>query len=157
MVDNTTVINPSAAAAAMVQIEYGNKATDWSPSIASTQNQLDANAGAISSLTSRVSGAEGNITSQSSSITNLNNSLTTTNNNVTAAQNTANAKGKVLYGTTAPATADQLAQNLWIDTTNGANTPKRWNGTAWAVVTDKVASDALAAANTANSLSLIHI
>ncbi|OYW66676.1 MAG: hypothetical protein B7Z24_08065, partial [Pseudomonadales bacterium 32-42-5] len=34
-----------------------------------------------------------------------------------------------------------------------ANTPKRWNGSAWVVVTDKVATDALAAANAASSLA----
>lgn len=52
----------------------------------------------------------------------------------------------------APAAADRLAQNLWIDITNGANTPKRWNGSAWVAVTDKVATDAASAA--ANALSV---
>ena len=103
-----------------------------------------ADSSAVTSLDSRVTNAENNLNSQSSNLTSLNNTLTTTTN-------TANAKGKVLYGTTAPATADQLAQNLWIDTTNGANTPKRWNGSSWVTVTDKVASDALAAATTANT------
>ncbi|WP_417284160.1 phage tail tip fiber protein [Comamonas sp.] len=63
-----------------------------------------------------------------------------------AAADAAGAKGKVLYQSATPAAADQLAQNLWIDTTGGANTPKRWNGETWAVVTDKVAIDAAAAA-----------
>jgi DNA polymerase IIIc chi subunit len=118
-----------------------------------------ADASAVNSLTTRVTAAEGTISSQGSSITGLNNSLTTTNTNVTAAQNAANAantlaggKGKVLVQTATPATADQLAQNLWIDITGGANTPKRWTGSAWAAVTDKVATDAAAAA--ANALSV---
>ncbi|WP_238543141.1 DUF1983 domain-containing protein [Pseudomonas sp. GM78] len=118
-----------------------------------------ADASAVNSLTSRVEAAEGTISSQGSSITGLNNSLTTTNTNVTAAQNAANAantlaggKGKVLVQTAAPAVADQLAQNLWIDITGGANTPKRWTGSTWAAVTDKVATDAAAAA--ANALSV---
>ncbi|WP_155496327.1 phage tail tip fiber protein, partial [Comamonas testosteroni] len=68
-----------------------------------------------------------------------------------AASDAAGSKGKVLYGTSAPAVADRLAQNLWIDTTGGANTPKRWNGSAWAAVTDKAATDAAAAAATAQS------
>ncbi|OAD82110.1 hypothetical protein ATN89_21695 [Comamonas thiooxydans] len=68
-----------------------------------------------------------------------------------AASDAAGSKGKVLYGTSAPAVADRLAQNLWIDTTGGANTPKRWNGAAWAAVTDKAATDAAAAAATAQS------
>ncbi|WP_159913013.1 phage tail protein [Pantoea sp. 18069] len=63
-----------------------------------------------------------------------------------AASDAAGAKGKVLYQNAAPAAADRLPQNLWIDTTGGANTPKRWNGTAWVAVTDKVATDAVAAA-----------
>jgi uncharacterized coiled-coil protein SlyX len=118
-----------------------------------------ADASAVNSLDSRVTAAEGTISSQGSSITGLNNSLTTTNGNVTAAQNAANAantlaggKGKVIVQTAAPATADQLAQNLWIDITGGANTPKRWTGSAWAAVTDKVATDAATAA--ANALSV---
>ena len=116
-----------------------------------------ADASAVSSLTTRVEAAEGKITSQGESITSLNNSLTITNTNVTAAQNAANAantlaggKGKVIVQPGAPAVADQLAQNLWIDTTANANTPKRWTGSAWAAVTDKVATDAAAAA--ANAL-----
>ena len=63
-----------------------------------------------------------------------------------AASDAAGAKGKVLYQSAAPAVADRLSQNLWIDTAGGANTPKRWNGSAWVAVTDKVATDAAAAA-----------
>jgi len=117
-----------------------------------------ADSSAVISLTSRVTSAEDTITSQGAAITGLNNSLTTTNGNVTAAQNAANAantlaggKGKVIVQTAAPAAADQLAQNLWIDITGGANTPKRWSGSAWAAVTDKVATDAAAAAAVALS------
>ncbi|WP_154947963.1 DUF1983 domain-containing protein, partial [Pseudomonas fluorescens] len=119
-----------------------------------------ADASAVNSLTTRVTAAEGTISSQGTSITGLNNSLTTTNTNVTAAQTAANAantlaggKGKVLVQTGAPAAADQLAQNLWIDITGGANTPKRWTGSAWSAVTDKVATDAAAAAASALSVA----
>lgn len=35
---------------------------------------------------------------------------------------------------------------MWIDTTNGKNTPKKWNGSAWVAVTDKAATDAADAA-----------
>ena len=135
-----------------------NKAqTDASNAL--TQVATKADASAVTSLTNRVTAAEGKITSQGESITQLNNSLTVTNQNVTAAQNAANAantlaggKGEVIYGST-PTVAQRLPQNLWIDTTGGANTPKRWNGTAWVVVTDKVATDAAAAA--ANALSQV--
>ncbi len=68
-----------------------------------------------------------------------------------AANNLADGKGKVIIQTASPSVDDQLSQNLWIDTTGGANTPKRWNGSAWVVVTDKVASDAAIAAGNAQN------
>ncbi|MCJ7930334.1 DUF1983 domain-containing protein, partial [Aeromonas sp. LsrichE-8G] len=58
----------------------------------------------------------------------------------------ANGKGKVIIQPVAPGASDQLAQNLWIDTSNGINTPKRWGGSGWIAVTDKAAIDAAQAA-----------
>ena len=72
----------------------------------------------------------------------------------TAATNAATLagnKGEVIYQWQTPAAARQLPQNLWIDTTGGKNTPKRWDGSAWVVVTDKAATDAQTAANAAQS------
>ncbi|WP_396232690.1 host specificity protein J [Acinetobacter baumannii] len=66
-----------------------------------------------------------------------------------AAAIAAGNKGEVIFGSSAPATDKRLSQNLWIDTTDGANTPKRWSGSAWVVVTDKAATDAATAANAA--------
>lgn len=63
-----------------------------------------------------------------------------------AAAGVANGKADVLIQSTAPATSMRKASTLWIDTTNGANTPKRWNGSAWVAVTDKAATDAANAA-----------
>ena len=60
-------------------------------------------------------------------------------------------KGEVIFGATAPTADKRLAQNLWIDTTGGANTPKRWSGSAWVAVTDKAATDAAAAATAAQT------
>ena len=65
------------------------------------------------------------------------------------AQGAAEAKGEVIFSSTAPVAAKQLKQNLWIDTTGGANTPKRWDGSAWVEVTDKAAKDAASAAGAA--------
>ena len=140
----------------------GTRVTSLENSVnhATTGLSTKASSAALTTLDNKVTAIDGRVTSNSSSITSLNNSLTTTNTNVTAAQTAAtNAmtaagqKGKVIFGTTVPVAADQLSQNLWIDTTGNANTPKRWNGTAWVVVTDKVATDALAAANAASSLA----
>lgn len=115
-----------------------------------------ASADALSTLTTRVTSIEGENTTQSNNIISLSNSLSTTNSNVATAQQAAtdamaaaNAKGKVIFGNTAPIAAERLPQNLWIDTTSGTNTPKRWDGSAWIIVTDKAATDALAAANSA--------
>ncbi len=92
----------------------------------------------------------------SSATTALKSDMEGTGGSVKAAQDAADAaaalaggKGKVIVQSAAPDVADRLAQNLWIDTSGGANTPKRWNGSAWVAVTDKVATDAAAAATTA--------
>lgn len=131
--------------------------TDISKVNAGLLTKVDSQA--FSQLSSDVTELDDKYTTQASLVTDLRGSLDTTNVNVgnatTAAQNAltaAGSKGKVIFGTSAPATADRLSQNLWIDTTGGANTPKRWNGSAWVVVTDKVATDALAAANAATIL-----
>ncbi|WP_309296018.1 phage tail protein [Pseudomonas juntendi] len=126
--------------------------------IAVGRRSIAASAEAVSSLSSAVSDADGKLTSQGQSIVSLQNGLTTTNGNVTTAQQAAQAaataagaKGEVIYGSTAPAADKRLAQNLWIDTTGNANTPKRWSGSAWVTVSDKVATDAAAAAASALS------
>lgn len=136
----------------------GSSLTTLSGRVSSVEGASTTNATAISGLSTRMTSAEGALTSQSGSITSLSNSLSVTNGNVTAAQTAANnaatlagSKGKVLVQSTAPAAADRLAQNLWIDTTGGANTPKRWSGTTWVAVTDKVATDAAAAAAAAQA------
>lgn len=79
---------------------------------------------------------------------------TTANNAQTAATTAATLagnKGEVIYQWQTPAAARQLPQNLWIDTTGGKNTPKRWDGSAWVIVTDKAATDAQTAANSAQA------
>jgi hypothetical protein len=68
-----------------------------------------------------------------------------------AAAGVANGKADVLIQSTAPATSMRKASTLWIDTTGGSNTPKRWNGSAWVAVTDKAATDAANAAVKANT------
>lgn len=108
---------------------------------------------AVQSLTTRVTATEGRLDSQASSITQLGTSVTNADAKAVAAQqaaaaaaDAAGAKGEVIFGSTAPPAAKRLAQNLWIDTAGNANTPKRWNGSAWVAVTDKAASDAASAA-----------
>lgn len=117
------------------------------------EEQIASTASGLSSLTTRTGIIEGTQNAQATLIGQVQSGLAQTNGNVTAAQqaaqaaaDAAGAKGKVIYGTALPAATDRLPQNLWIDSTGNANTPKRWNGTAWAAVSDKVATDAAAAA-----------
>ena len=138
------------------QFERGTIPTGWRDNNSVTDAAQSATAAAVDSLTATVSQQAGALSSVSGRTTSLENSLTTTNGNVDKAQQVAQAssdlagsKGKVLVQAAAPAAADRQAQNLWIDTTGNANTPKRWNGTGWAAVTDKVATDAAAAAQSA--------
>lgn len=67
-----------------------------------------------------------------------------------AAAAIANSKADVLIQSTTPPAAMRKDTTLWIDTTGGNNTPKRWRATptpgAWVEVTDKAAKDAAAAA-----------
>lgn len=67
-----------------------------------------------------------------------------------AAAGVANGKADVLIQSTTPDTSMRKPTTLWIDTTGGANTPKRWNGSTWVAVTDKAATDAANAAVKAN-------
>ncbi|MCR4158844.1 phage tail protein [Kerstersia gyiorum] len=68
-----------------------------------------------------------------------------------AAAGIADGKAVVLYQTTTPAATYRNDKTLWIDITGNANTPKRWNGSAWAAVTDKAATDAASAAAAARA------
>ncbi|WP_320158165.1 phage tail protein [Acinetobacter baumannii] len=58
-----------------VKVEKGSKETGWSPAPEDIKAGIDANASALSSLSSRVTTTEGNIASQSSSITSLTNQI----------------------------------------------------------------------------------
>jgi len=75
----------------------------------------------------------------------------TAKSDAASAAGIAGGKADVLIQSTTPATAMRKATTLWIDTTSNLNTPKRWNGTTWAAVTDKAATDAASAAATAQS------
>lgn len=89
--------------------------------------------------------------SAAQSATDAANAAQKANTAAAAAAGVANGKADVLIQSTAPATSMRKASTLWIDTTNGANTPKRWSGSAWVAVTDKAATDAANAAVKANT------
>lgn len=84
--------------------------------------------------------------SAAQSATDAANAAQKANTAAAAAAGVANGKADVLIQSTAPDTSMRKPTTLWIDTTGGANTPKRWNGSTWMAVTDKAATDAANAA-----------
>lgn len=118
---------------------------------ASTAKTDAANAKATASNASSVATqAKATADSAAQSATDAANAAQKANTAAAAAAGVANGKADVLIQSTAPDTSMRKSTTLWIDTTNGANTPKRWNGSAWAAVTDKAATDAANAAVKAN-------
>lgn len=118
---------------------------------ASTAKTDAANAKATASNASSVATqAKATADSAAQSATDAANAAQKANTAAAAAAGVANGKADVLIQSTAPATSMRKATTLWIDTTNGSNTPKRWNGSTWSAVTDKAATDAANAAVKAN-------
>lgn len=118
---------------------------------ASTAKTDAANAKTTAANASSVAtSAKATADSAAQSATDAANAAQKANTAAAAAAGVANGKADVLIQSTAPATSMRKASTLWIDTTGGANTPKRWNGSAWVAVTDKAATDAANAAVKAN-------
>lgn len=114
---------------------------------ASTAKTDAANAKTTASNASSVATqAKATADSAAQSATDAANAAQKANTAAAAAAGVANGKADVLIQSTAPATSMRKPTTLWIDTTGGANTPKRWNGSAWVAVTDKAATDAANAA-----------
>ena len=118
---------------------------------AAIQQEQTARADADSALAQNISTVQASATAANSAASTAQTAADQAKADAAAAAGIANGKGKVIIQSSAPATADRLAQNLWIDTTGNANTPKRWNGSAWVAVTDKAATDAASAAAAAQA------
>lgn len=151
----------AAANAAQTAAESAKKTAGNAETLANTANasanaaksdaasaKTDAsNAKATASNASSVATqAKATADSAAQSATDAANAAQKANTAAAAAAGVANGKADVLIQSTAPATSMRKPTTLWIDTTGGANTPKRWNGSAWAAVTDKAATDAANAA-----------
>lgn len=118
---------------------------------ASTAKTDAANAKATAANASSVATqAKATADSAAQSATDAANAAQKANTAAAAAAGVANGKADVLIQSTAPDASMRKSSTLWIDTTGGANTPKRWNGSAWVAVTDKAATDAANAAVKAN-------
>ncbi|MFQ7381440.1 hypothetical protein [Bifidobacterium adolescentis] len=142
-----TLANTANASANSAKSDAASAKSD-----ASTAKTDAANAKATASNASSVATqAKATADSAAQSATDAANAAQKANTAAAAAAGVANGKADVLIQSTAPATSMRKASTLWIDTTNGANTPKRWNGSAWVAVTDKAATDAANAAVKANT------
>ena len=141
-----TLANTANASANAAKSDAASAKSD-----ASTAKTDAANAKATAANASSVATqAKATADSAAQSATDAANAAQKANTAAAAAAGVANGKADVLIQSTAPDTSMRKATTLWIDTTNGANTPKRWNGSAWVAVTDKAATDAANAAVKAN-------
>jgi hypothetical protein len=155
----------SAADAAQTAAESAKKTAGNAETLANTANasanaaksdaasaKTDASAAkaTASNASSVATQAKATADSAAQSATDAATAARKANTAAAAAAGVANGKADVLIQSTAPATSMRKASTLWIDTTGGANTPKRWNGSAWVAVTDKAATDAANAAVKAN-------
>lgn len=135
-----TLANTANASANAAKSDAASAKTDASDAKATASN--------ASSVATQ---AKATADSAAQSATDAANAAQKANTAAAAAAGVANGKADVLIQSTAPDTSMRKASTLWIDTTNGANTPKRWNGSAWVAVTDKAATDAANAAVKANT------
>ena len=124
-----------------------NASANAAKSDASTAKTDASNAKATASNASSVATqAKATADSAAQSATDAATAARKANTAAAAAAGVANGKADVLIQSTAPDTSMRKPTTLWIDTTGGANTPKRWNGSTWSAVTDKAATDAANAA-----------
>lgn len=124
-----------------------NASANAAKSDASTAKSDAANAKATASNASSVATqAKATADSAAQSATDAATAARKANTAAAAAAGVANGKADVLIQSTAPDASMRKPTTLWIDTTGGANTPNRWNGSAWVAVTDKAATDAANAA-----------
>ena len=142
-----TLANTANESAKSAKSDAASAKTDASTAKTDAANAKTTAANASSVATQAKATAD----SAAQSATDAANAAQKANTAAAAAAGVANGKADVLIQSTAPATSMRKASTLWIDTTGGANTPKRWNGSAWVTVTDKAATDAANAAVKANT------
>ena len=140
-----------AANAAQTAAESAKKTAGNAQTLANTANE-SANAAKSTAVNASSVATQAKATADSAaqSATDAANAAQKANTAAAAAAGVANGKADVLIQSTAPDASTRKSTTLWIDTTNGDNTPKRWNGSGWMAVTDKAATDAANAAVKAN-------
>lgn len=161
--NKTVEANKQAADAAQAQLdktitEHGSVLDAVGKDITQAKKDILANAAAAAGADSKADKAQQDATKANAAAATANkaaadaaNAAADAKQDAAEAAGIANGKADVLIQSTAPSGAMCKATTLWIDTTNGANTPKRWNGSAWVAVTDKQAVDAANAAASAQT------
>ncbi|NLQ22377.1 DUF1983 domain-containing protein [Shewanella sp. S-1] len=141
----------AASAAAAAQAAANAAQQGVTQNAAAIQTEQTARANADSALATQITTVQASATAANTAASTAQSAANSAAQAAADAAGLAGTKGKVLIQSTAPVAADRLAQNLWIDTTGNANTPKRWSGSAWVAVTDKAATDAASAAAAAQA------
>lgn len=141
-----TLANTANESAKSAKSDAASAKTDASNAKTDAANAKTTAANASSVATQAKATAD----SAAQSATDAANAAQKANTAAAAAAGVANGKADVLIQSAAPDTSMRKPTTLWIDTMNGANTPKRWNGSTWSAVTDKAATDAANAAVKAN-------
>lgn len=158
--DNTAQIGSLSDVVATLDQSTAIKFDQLESTLGGLDGELAGQAGALDLLKTDVSRIDGAVTAQATNISQLESSVTRVDDKAAAAQRDADAaaqaaaqasgladgKSDVLIQSATPGASYRNSKTLWIDTTGGVNTPKRWSGSAWVAVTDKAATDAAAAA-----------
>ena len=129
-----------------LRIDAGS--SDFCDSSAAVQQQITALTNADTALGNRIDTVTANTVIADDKAVAAQTAADAAKQDAAAAAGLADSKGMVIVQPTAPTGGRRVPQNLWINTTGGANTPHRWNVTTskWEEVTDKVAKDAAIAA-----------
>ena len=113
-------------------------------------SQLQA---AISTIQGAASNAQLLASQARKDVSSMADAVTQAKSDAASAAGIAGGKSDVIIQPFPPITAYQTSTTLWIDTSNNANQPKRWDGVQWVALTDKVAYEAAATAALAQTRS----
>lgn len=139
---------PSTAASVLVKgVDLGTLDQDVHDALQAAQDAADAGLAAGQAGQQAAADAQAAANSVAAQAANAlqiaNDAQQTAQSAYAAAEEAAGGATSIVIQSSTPAGATAV---LWIDTTGGANTPKRWDGSQWVAITDKAATDAAAAA-----------
>lgn len=116
---------------------------------ASVVENITKSGGTIDSKISALTGKDGAVTKIIDGLSTQNGAIWQANQAAANAQSSANSKNKTYCQAAAPTGA--TTGDLWINTTNNANSLHRWNGSTWVKLQDSEIASAASAASAAQS------